>query len=114
MQDTTIITESVVGKRLDMLKNKESISYLMVNNKKVSLVAKITIGRSSDNDVIIDNKLASRHHAIIQRIKDSFYLKDIGSTNGTHLNGQLISVDTYVKLHKGDRISIGSDSFIMS
>jgi len=114
MQDTTIITESAVGQRLDMLTNKESISYLMINNKKVSLVAKISIGRSAENDVVIDNKLASRHHALIQRIKDAFYLKDVGSTNGTLLNGKKVPVDKYVKLGKGDKITIGNDSFIMS
>lgn len=114
MQDTTIITESAVGQRLDRITNKESISYLMINNKRVSLVAKINIGRSSDNEVVIDNKLASRHHAIIQRIKDSFYLKDVGSTNGTLLNGNKIPIEKYVKLHKGDKITIGNDNFIMA
>ena len=42
----------------------------MFNNSKIELVAKITIGRSQDNNIVIDNKLASRHHAIIQKIKD--------------------------------------------
>ena len=41
----------------------------MFNKKKIELVAKIKIGRGLDNDVIVDNKLASRHHAVIQKIK---------------------------------------------
>ncbi|HZK20067.1 MAG TPA: FHA domain-containing protein [Treponemataceae bacterium] len=114
MHDTTIITESAIGKRLDKFSDGEPVSYLMINNKKVDLVAKITIGRAADNDVIIDNKLASRHHALIQRIKNAFYLKDLGSTNGTVLNGKKIPVSKYVKLQKGDTVSIGNDGFIIS
>ena len=69
MFDETIITDSPVGQRLEMMSNKDAVSYLMFNNKRIDLVAKITIGRSSDNDVVVDNKLASRHHAVIQKIK---------------------------------------------
>ncbi len=115
MQDYTITTESAVGQRLEMLNDDaESVSYLMFNKNKINLVAKISIGRASDNDVVIDNKLASRHHAIIQKIKEDFFIKDTESTNGTYLNGKRIPNDKYVKLHKGDKITIGNDSFIMA
>ena len=74
MQDDTIITSSKVGQRLDILSNPDTVAYLMFNNSKVKLVAKITIGRSSDNDIVIDNKLASRHHASIQKIKNAYMI----------------------------------------
>lgn len=114
MQDETIITTSKVGQRLDNLSNPDSVAYLMFNNSKVKLVAKITIGRSSDNDIVVDNKLASRHHASIQKIKNSYYLKDEGSTNGTLLNGKLVPKDKYVKLNPNDKISIGTDNLVIS
>lgn len=114
MYDETIITESPVGQRLEKVSNKDSMAYLKFGNKRVDLVAKITIGRSTDNDVVIDNKLASRHHAVIQKIKDAYFIKDDNSTNGTFVNNELIPKDKYVKLYKGDKITIGNVSFVMS
>ena len=112
MFDETIITDSPVGQRLEMMSNKDAVSYLMFNNKRIDLVAKITIGRSSDNDVVVDNKLASRHHAVIQKIKNAYFIKDDGSTNGTFINGTIIPKDKYVKLNKGDKITIGNTSIV--
>ena len=43
MQDNTIITTSKVGQRLEKLVDSEQVSYLMFNNSKIELVAKITI-----------------------------------------------------------------------
>ena len=57
MSDKTIVTNSPVGKHLDSIGESKPASYLMFNKKKVELVAKITIGRDTDNDVIVDNKL---------------------------------------------------------
>ena len=65
-----------------------------------------------DNSVVIENKLASRHHALIQKIKDDYYLKDENSTNGTLLNGKRIPADKYVKLSRGDKITIGSANLV--
>ena len=114
MQDETIITSSAVGQRLDMLTDTDKVSYLMFNNNKVKLVAKITIGRSSDSDIVIDNKLASRQHAVIQKIKNEYYLKDEGSTNGTFLNGKAIPDGKYVKLHSQDKITIGNVNLVIT
>jgi pSer/pThr/pTyr-binding forkhead associated (FHA) protein len=114
MNDTTIITNSPIGQHLDAIGESKPASYLMFNKKKIELVTKITIGRSTDNDVVVDNKLASRHHAIIQKIKDQYFLKDEGSTNGTTLNGVSVPKDKYVKLTPGDRISIGNMTLVIS
>ena len=70
--------------------------------------------RYADNtDIVIDSKLASRHHCIIQKIRDAYFLKDEGSTNGTFLNGRRIPPDKYVKLNAGDKLTIGSSNLIM-
>ena len=114
MSDTTIVTSSPVGRHLDSLGEGKPASYLMFNHKKVELVAKITIGRDTDNDVVVDNKLASRHHAIIQKIKDAYFLKDEKSTNGTYVNGVKIPAEKYVKLNPGDKISIGNMNLVVS
>ena len=114
MQDYTISSESAVGQRLDKLKDNDPISYLTFKNSKVDVsVGKISIGRDPGNDVVIDSKLASRSHAIIQKIKNAFYLKDCGSTNGTFLNGVKVPADKYIRIHSGDKITIGNDSVVM-
>lgn len=114
MSDKTIATSSPVGQHLDMLGDSKPASYLMFNNKKISLVAKITIGRESDNDIVIDNKLASRHHAMIQKIKDAYFIKDEDSTNGTFVNGVKIPNGKYVKLNPGDKITVGNANLVIS
>lgn len=114
MSDTTIITNSPIGKHLDSIGETRPASYLIFNKKKVELVAKITIGRDTDNDVVVDNKLASRHHALIQKIKDAYFIKDMGSTNGTFINGTTIPADKYVKLRPGDKITIGNMNLVIS
>lgn len=114
MRDTTIISSSPVGQHLEKIADTEQVSYLMFNKKKISLTAKITIGRDSSNDIVIDNKLASRNHALIQKIRDVFFIKDENSTNGTFLNGRRIPADKYVKLNPGDIITVGSVNLAIS
>ena len=114
MSNETIVTDSPVGRHLDSLGESKPASYLMFNKKKVELVAKITIGRDSDNDVIVDNKLASRHHALIQKIKNAYFIKDEESTNGTFVNGIRIPAGKYVKLNPGDKITIGNMNLVIS
>ncbi|MCR4626794.1 MAG: FHA domain-containing protein [Treponema sp.] len=114
MDDSTIVTDSAVGKHLDVIAQMKPVSYLVFNKRKIKLVAQITIGRDSDNNIVLDNKLVSRHHAMIQKIKDAYFLKDLSSTNGTYLNGKKIPSDKYIKLNSGDMVSVGSSSLVIS
>ena len=83
-------------------------TYLLVNEIT-------TLGRKSDNDIQINDAVASSHHAKII-MKPNEYLEeqmdakieDLGSTNGTQVNGCIIkSID----LRNGDDIQIGSQYF---
>jgi hypothetical protein len=65
----------------------------------------VTIGRLPDCDVVLKDKAASRHHAQIKAKDGRFTLTDLGSTNGTRLNGQTIQSRV---LEDGDRITIGA------
>ena len=49
---------------------------------------RITIGRRPSNDIVIDNLAISGQHAAITTIQDDSFLEDLGSTNGTLVNGQ--------------------------
>jgi pSer/pThr/pTyr-binding forkhead associated (FHA) protein len=69
-----------------------------------------TIGRDDAADVTIDEPAASRRHAVIVRGHDGFYLRDLGSTNGTYLYGLLYDADK--RLMEGDRFRIGRTEFL--
>ncbi len=65
----------------------------------------ITIGRTADNAVIIDDRLASRIHCEIQASDQGYLIRDLKSRNGTHLNQDL--VDQPALLVDGDEIGLG-------
>src|SRR3989338_763750 len=65
---------------------------------------RITVGRKPDNDIPIDNLAVSGKHALIITILDDSFLEDLGSTNGSYVNGKLIKKHA---LKDGDVIAIG-------
>lgn len=67
--------------------------------------ALISIGRASDNDVIVDDPEVSRHHCQLKLQHGAYSLADLGSRNGSWINGQPVSE---VALGPGDLIRIGS------
>lgn len=72
---------------------------------------KVALGRVPDNDLVIDHPQASRHHAVIEKVGQTVTVTDLGSTNGTFVNGQRISAATTVK--EGDTIQIASYRFVL-
>ncbi len=104
--DETIISDSNVGKRLEKLKKAEIVA-LSCQGKSYSAVGKMTIGRGRDNTIQVDDNLASRHHALLQKINDAYFIKDLNSTNGTRVNGKQIPEGKYIKLKSKDVIKIG-------
>jgi len=65
----------------------------------------VTIGRLADCDVVLKDKGASRKHAQLKLREGVWTITDLGSTNGTRLNGQTIQSR---ELTNGDRITIGT------
>ena len=63
-----------------------------------------TIGRKAENEIPIDNLAVSGKHAMIITILDDSFLEDLGSTNGTYVNGKLIKKHA---LKNGHVIAIG-------
>ena len=72
-------------------------------------------GSSQSSDIACDwDGAVSHRHAKIELDPDgNAFLFDLGSTNGTMLNGQLISANKPVKLKDGDRISIGGKTALI-
>ncbi len=66
----------------------------------------ISIGRASDNDVIVDDALVSRHHCQLKLQHGAYGFADLGSRNGSFVNGQPVNE---IALGPGDMIRIGVD-----
>lgn len=74
--------------------------------------AAVRIGRAPDNDLVIDDLIVSRHHAELRALADRTYeIADVGSHNGTYLNGA--RVDRASPLAEGDIVGIGHSAFCL-
>ncbi len=65
----------------------------------------IVIGRSSELDMVLVEDMVSRRHSKITVTGDRIFIQDLGSTNGTFVNGEKVK---RAKLNEGDRILIGT------
>ena len=68
-----------------------------------------TIGRMPDNNITIDSQYVSGHHAKIYIKNNTYVVKDMGSTNGTFLNGD--KIERPMAIDFGDLIDIGGVVF---
>ncbi len=72
--------------------------------------SEISIGRETDNNIVIESDSLSRHHAkLIKQPDENWLLKDLGSTNGCKVNKELIKDDKL--LVEGDVITLGDQEF---
>jgi pSer/pThr/pTyr-binding forkhead associated (FHA) protein len=87
---------------------------LVVTRSRIVPVGKVveagpvptTIGRSDDNVLVLDgDDYASAHHARVESGLDGTWVVDLGSTNGTYVNGERI--EGRRRLHEGDLLQVG-------
>ncbi|WP_054252539.1 FHA domain-containing protein [Neofamilia massiliensis] len=100
---------------------KTDVAYLKVINRLDQLdfkmqeyypiVGEITVGRGSRNDVFIKDRVVSKSHMKIFLADGYYYLEDLGSANGTFLNGNDIE-NNVVEIVDGDLISVGKVQFM--
>jgi pSer/pThr/pTyr-binding forkhead associated (FHA) protein len=65
----------------------------------------VVLGRSDETDVVIDDPYASEFHLRLVSQENGMMLHDLGSTNGTYVNGRRVSAPTELK--RGDTIQVG-------
>jgi pSer/pThr/pTyr-binding forkhead associated (FHA) protein len=70
-----------------------------------------TIGRSPGAEFIVDAALVSRLHCQLTATAESLHVKDLGSTNGTFVNGKRVQA---AQLKDGDRLAVGRLELIVS
>ncbi len=92
-----------------MEKSTEDVPILVaqtgpLNNQRFSLRTGLLVGREPNCDVVIPDRQVSRHHARLTLTPHGVLLEDLGSKNGTHLNGLLLEKPSL--LQDGDAIQI--------
>ncbi len=71
-----------------------------------------SLGRSSESDIVLSDRAVSRDHAELRKAGDGWSLQDLGSTNGTEVNGGIL--DGKREVLPGDRIGIGPFTLVFS
>lgn len=98
----------------------DGTSYLKLINRKDTLPFKIgevyilekdvTIGRGTQNSIVLRDPYISKNHAKISIDEDEYFLEDLNSANGTLINDE--NIEDVVKLKDGDRIKFGQVEFL--
>jgi len=65
----------------------------------------VTIGREAGSDIVLDDPQVSRHHARLTLQGASYFVEDLGSTNGSFVNGRRVMAPT--PLNPGDKLGLG-------
>jgi pSer/pThr/pTyr-binding forkhead associated (FHA) protein len=73
--------------------------------------AGLLLGRDPTADFVLEDDAASRRHAMIERRDDGYWLRDLGSANGTYSMSELLH-GRVVCLKEGDRFQIGDTEFV--
>ena len=99
-ETSSMETEQLLGNDMDV-----PDAYLIVNSNQVFPLNKslLNIGRSSGNDLILDDLKVSRSHAQLRLINGHYVIFDLDSTGGTFVNDQRVTQST---LYPGDVISL--------
>lgn len=92
MPTLTITTPTGVSQRYEISPNRQSV----------------TLGRSTKSDIRINCESVSGQHAALHKLDDGYVLHDLGSTNGTKLDGKKVSE---IQLEEGQKIHLGNVVF---
>lgn len=77
----------------------------------VTVSESLSVGRGSDNDVVLGSKQVSRNHAVLSVLDGQLYVKDLDSSNGTFINNERIEGNMSSLLQANDTIGFASFNF---
>jgi pSer/pThr/pTyr-binding forkhead associated (FHA) protein len=108
------IRQPEAAPRSSRRKKKEQPQLIVITadrnvGARYMLTDEIRVGRADNSDILIDDTYASQQHARIYSNEESYYVEDLGSTNGTYVNGR--KTPHPLELRPGDRIKIGKTVF---
>lgn len=80
------------------------------STRDLLISATASIGRATDNAICVNDPSVARYHAMVEQRGNDFWLSDLGSANGTHINGRQVHIESQLK--NGDVISLGATTKI--
>jgi hypothetical protein len=80
-------------------------SPVLTSGAEFALEGGMTIGRSPSSGVLVDDDFVSHMHARVMRRGEFYFISDLGSTNGTSINGRAIDEERQLRVH--DEIQLG-------
>jgi hypothetical protein len=115
VETTKQFRAEVVKTKPENKPTSEKSGWLLINtdNEKIPLqMGLTTVGRDEENELRIDNLKASRFHAELRITADSLQVTDLGSTNGTFINGKRLNAHNPQAINDGDQVTFGKVSFM--
>mgnify|MGYP000011631060 CR=1 FL=1 len=87
---------------------------LVAEGREHQLRHPLSIGRDSENAISLRSKTVSRRHAQLTFAQGRWFIEDLGSANGTFVNGERVTFGAAFPLRHGDRIAVGSAKLVFS
>jgi hypothetical protein len=89
----------------DLMGPSRGRGYVTISGKKHVLAGeRLTIGRSRESELVVDDPNVSRRHAELRKTIEGWMVVDLGSTNGVKVNGRRVHEEV---LRPGDKITLG-------
>ncbi len=82
-----------------------------LDNLTLTVSDSLSVGRGSDNDVVLGSKEVSRNHALLSVLEGQLYVKDLTSSNGTFVNNERIESNQSTLLKLNDTLGFASFDF---
>ncbi len=95
---------------LKLLNQRERLDFRI--EEAYSLDKNLSIGRTQENDIAFGDSFLSKKHARFSVREDQVFLEDLGSSNGTFVNGNRLKVGVEALLADGDKIRMGNVEFL--
>ena len=73
------------------------MAYIVYKSNRIEIGTSLSIGRSSDNEIVVDEPTVSRNHALVKQIGQKYYLIDVGSSNGTFKDAKRVHNPTLLE-----------------
>ena len=105
--DTMNLTDNSQGTSWQLIGLSPALADLTIDIDK-----SLSIGRSDSNDLVLATSQISRQHAKINRIGEQLYVQDLGSSNGTFINGERIGTDAHA-LQATDELAFADLAFLV-
>lgn len=113
--DSSVTHFANVGGAMDS--RGEGAHLVVIEGDSVGLQLELSfpeafVGRSPECHLLLNSKAVSKRHLLVRRHCDQFFLEDLGSTNGTSVNGQMLRPGAARALIHGDTIVLGDQALL--